>query len=50
MTIRALATDDRAFEARVAGPAVLFVAKLHKLGEQQCRRHVNTDPGVARGF
>lgn len=36
MTIRALANDDdRAVEARVAGPAALLVAKLHKLGERQ---------------
>lgn len=36
MTIRALAAgDDRAVEARVAGPAALLVAKLHKLGERQ---------------
>jgi hypothetical protein len=35
MTIRALATDDRAVAARMAGPAALLVAELHKLGEQQ---------------
>lgn len=36
MTIRALAADDgREVEARVAGPAALLVAKLHKLGERQ---------------
>jgi hypothetical protein len=36
MTIRALAADDeRAVEARVAGPAALLVAKLHKIGERQ---------------
>lgn len=36
MMIRALATDDdRALEARVAGPGALLVAKLHKLGERQ---------------
>ncbi len=36
MTIRALAADDnRAVDARVAGPAALLVAKLHKLGERQ---------------
>jgi hypothetical protein len=36
MTIRALASDDgRAVEARVAGPAALLVAKLHKIGERQ---------------
>lgn len=36
MTIRALAVDDeRVVEARVAGPAALLVAKLHKLGERQ---------------
>jgi hypothetical protein len=36
MTIRALAADeDRVVEARVAGPAALLVAKLHKLGERQ---------------
>lgn len=38
MTIRALAAeDDREVEARVAGPAALLVAKLHKLGERQER-------------
>jgi hypothetical protein len=36
VTIRALAADDdRAVEARVASPAALLVAKLHKLGERQ---------------
>ncbi len=36
MTIRALAADDgREVEVRVAGPAALLVAKLHKLGERQ---------------
>jgi hypothetical protein len=36
MTIRALADDDdRVVEARVAGPAALLVAKLHKVGERQ---------------
>ncbi|HEU5007613.1 MAG TPA: hypothetical protein VFT67_11590 [Jatrophihabitantaceae bacterium] len=36
MTIRALAADDgREVEARVAGPAALLVAKLHKLAERQ---------------
>jgi len=36
MTIRALAADDdRTVEARVAGPAALLVAKLHKLGERK---------------
>ncbi len=36
MTIRALAADDdRVIESRVAGPAALLVAKLHKLGERQ---------------
>jgi len=36
MTIRTLAADDdRMVEARVAGPAALLVAKLHKLGERQ---------------
>ena len=36
MTIRALtADDDRAVDARVAGPAALLVSKLHKLGERQ---------------
>jgi len=36
MTIRALAAeDDRVVDARVAGPAALLVAKLHKLGERQ---------------
>jgi hypothetical protein len=36
MMIGALATDDdRVVEARVAGPAALLVAKLHKLGERQ---------------
>jgi hypothetical protein len=36
MTIRALAADDdRVVEARVASPAALLVAKLHKLGERQ---------------
>lgn len=36
MTIRALAADDdRTVEARVASPAALLVAKLHKLGERQ---------------
>lgn len=36
MTIPALsADDDRVVEARVAGPAALLVAKLHKLGERQ---------------
>lgn len=36
MTIRALAVEDaRAVEARVAGPAALLVAKLHKIGERE---------------
>ncbi len=36
MTIHALAADDdRVIESRVAGPAALLVAKLHKLGERQ---------------
>lgn len=36
MMIGALATDDdRVIEARVASPAALLVAKLHKLGERQ---------------
>lgn len=36
MTVRALTEDDpRMVEARVAGPAALLVAKLHKLGERQ---------------
>jgi hypothetical protein len=36
MTISALASDDpRTAEIRVAGPAALLVAKLHKLGERQ---------------
>lgn len=36
MTIRELAVDnERVVEARVAGPAALLVAKLHKLGERQ---------------
>lgn len=36
MTVRALAADDdREVDARVAGPAALLVAKLHKLGERQ---------------
>jgi hypothetical protein len=36
MTIGALAVDDgRVVEARVAGPAALLVAKLHKIGERQ---------------
>ncbi len=36
MTIHPLASDDeREVEARVAGPAALLVAKLHKLGERQ---------------
>lgn len=36
MAIHALAADDdRVIEARVAGPAALLVAKLHKLGERQ---------------
>ncbi len=36
MMICALATDDdRAVEARVAGPAALLVSKLHKLGDRQ---------------
>jgi hypothetical protein len=36
MTIRALAADDdRSVEARVAGPAALLVAKLHKIGDRQ---------------
>lgn len=36
MAVRALAPDDdREVEARVAGPAALLVAKLHKLGERQ---------------
>lgn len=36
MTIRPLASsDNRKVEARVAGPAALLVAKLHKLGERQ---------------
>ncbi|MGI8760939.1 MAG: hypothetical protein ACR2LF_06550 [Jatrophihabitantaceae bacterium] len=36
LTIRALAADDdRAVEARVAGPAALLVAKLHKLDDRQ---------------
>jgi hypothetical protein len=36
MNIRALAADDgREVEARVAGPAALLVAKLHKLGERR---------------
>lgn len=36
VTIRALAADDdRVVEARVASPAALLVAKLHKLGERQ---------------
>lgn len=35
-TIRALAADDdRTVDARVASPAALLVAKLHKLGERQ---------------
>lgn len=37
-TIRALdPRDDRVVEARVAGPAALLVAKLHKLGERSDR-------------
>ena len=40
MTIRALAADDdRVIEARVAGPAALLVAKLHKLHERQETPH-----------
>jgi len=36
MTIRPLAAaDDRVVEARVAAPAALLVAKLHKLGDRQ---------------
>lgn len=36
MTIHPLAAaDDRVVEARVAAPAALLVAKLHKLGERQ---------------
>ena len=36
MTISALASDDpRTAEIKVAGPAALLVAKLHKLGERQ---------------
>lgn len=36
MTIRALTpNDNRAVDARVAGPAALLVAKLRKLGERQ---------------
>ena len=36
VTIRALAADDdRVVESRVASPAALLVAKLHKLGERQ---------------
>ncbi|MPZ67143.1 MAG: hypothetical protein GEU83_17110 [Pseudonocardiaceae bacterium] len=39
--VRALAEDDdRAYTVKVAGPAALLVAKLHKLGERQKR-----DPG-----
>ena len=32
-------TDDRAYEIRVATPAALLVAKLHKLGERQENPH-----------
>lgn len=40
MAIRALAADDeRVIEARVAGPAALLVAKLHKLDERQETPH-----------
>lgn len=40
MAIRALAADDdRVIEARVAGPAALLVAKLHKLNERQETPH-----------
>lgn len=36
MVVNALASGDgRAYAARVAGPAALLVAKLHKLGERQ---------------
>jgi hypothetical protein len=36
MVVRALAPgDDRAYAARIAGPAALLVAKLHKIGERQ---------------
>ncbi|GAB3961626.1 hypothetical protein GCM10029978_014330 [Actinoallomurus acanthiterrae] len=36
MEIRSLSSDDdRVFAAKVAGPAALLVAKLHKLGERQ---------------
>lgn len=36
MTIRALdPADQRIFEAQVAGPAALMVAKLHKIGERE---------------
>lgn len=38
MTIGALVPEDpRTFEIKVAGPAALIVAKLHKLGERQDR-------------
>lgn len=38
--IRALSpTDTRIYTAKVAGPAALVVAKLHKLGERQATPH-----------
>lgn len=44
MTIRALADGDRrVVDARVAGPAALLVAKLHKLGERQQTPHRRAD-------
>jgi hypothetical protein len=36
MTITALdPTDRRSYEAQVAGPGALMVAKLHKIGERE---------------
>jgi hypothetical protein len=40
MIVTALAPgDERSFEIKVAGPAALLVAKLHKLGERQSQPH-----------
>lgn len=46
MTIRALAPgDDRAYEIKVAGPAALLVAKIHKLADRADAPGLSTSTG-----